>query len=71
MALENVIAYAIVLGLPVWLVAEEILHRFASRLASREREAPAVNGAAPSPAQTGLERRAQAGAPAHAHSSVS
>jgi hypothetical protein len=55
MALENLIAYAIVLGLPIWLVAEEILHRFASRLARSERGAPAVNGVAPSTAQTGLE----------------
>ena len=29
MALENLIAYAVVLGLPLWLVAEELLHRFA------------------------------------------
>lgn len=71
MALENVIAYAVVLGLPLWLVAEEILHRIASRLAGRERGAPAVDGAAPSPALTGLERRAPEGAHAHAHSSVS
>lgn len=48
MVLENVIAYVIVLGLPFWLVAEEILHRFASRPASR-------SGVAPSTAQTGLE----------------
>jgi hypothetical protein len=55
MALENVIAYAIVLGLPLWLVAEEIFHRFAPRLARRERGAPAVHSAASSPAPTSLE----------------
>jgi hypothetical protein len=58
MALENVIAYAVVLGLPLWLVTEEILHRFASRPARRERGASAVHGAVPSPA------------PTHAHGSV-
>jgi len=31
MALENLIAYAVVLGLPLWLVAEELVHRFAPR----------------------------------------
>ena len=71
MALENVIADAGVLGLPLWLVAEEILHRLGPRLAGRSRGAPAVNGAAPSPAPTGLERRAPEGAPAHAHVSAS
>jgi len=30
MALETMIAYAAVLGLPLWLVVEELLHRFAS-----------------------------------------
>lgn len=30
MTLETVIAYAAVLGLPLWLVVEEVLHRFAS-----------------------------------------
>jgi hypothetical protein len=60
MALENVIAYGVVLGLPLWLVAEEVLHRVGSRLAWRER------GAAPSSAPTGLERRDPEGAPVHA-----
>jgi len=30
MPLGNVIAYAAVLGLPLWLVVEEVVHRFAS-----------------------------------------
>ena len=30
MALENLIARAALLGLPLWLVVEELLHRFAS-----------------------------------------
>jgi hypothetical protein len=29
MPLENVIVYAAMLGLPLWLVVEEVLHRFA------------------------------------------
>jgi hypothetical protein len=70
MALENVIAYAVVLGLPLWLVAEEIVHRIAPRLKGRERGAPAFEGAA-TPAPTSLERRAPEGAPVHAHVSLS
>jgi hypothetical protein len=61
MALESVIAYVVVLGLPVWLVAEEIIRRIASR-----RPAPA-----PTAAPVGLERRAPEGAPAHAHVQIS
>ena len=30
MTLESMIAYAAVLGLPLWLVVEELLHRFAT-----------------------------------------
>ena len=29
-ALANVIAYVVVFGLPIWLVAEEIAHRFSA-----------------------------------------
>ena len=64
MALENVIAYAVVLGLPLWLVAEEIAHLLAPHFKGRERAAPAFEGA-PTPAPTSLERRAPEGAPAH------
>ena len=55
MALANVIAYAVVFGLPVWLVAEELIHR-----------APAKRAAGPAavPAETG--RRAPDGVRAHA-----
>jgi len=31
MALENLIAYAVALGLPLWLVVEEIRHRAVPR----------------------------------------
>ena len=31
MALANVIAYAVVFGLPIWLVAEELFHRAAAK----------------------------------------
>ena len=54
MALVNVIAYMIVFGLPIWLVAEEIAHRVASM-----RQAGAA-------AAAGLERRAPEGVGAHA-----
>ena len=30
MTLETLIAYAAMLGLPLWLVVEELLHRFAA-----------------------------------------
>jgi hypothetical protein len=35
MTLESVIAYVAVLGLPLWLVVEEVLHRFASGAKAR------------------------------------
>jgi hypothetical protein len=54
MGLANVIAYAVVFGLPIWLVAEEIAHRIGSA-----RQAGAL-------APAGLERRALKGARAHA-----
>ena len=31
MALANVIAYAVVFGLPIWLVAEELIYRAAAK----------------------------------------
>jgi hypothetical protein len=70
MALENLIAYVIVLSLPLWLVAEELVHRVGPRLARRVRRASAT-GRASSPASTSGERRAPEGAPAHAHGSAS
>jgi hypothetical protein len=54
MALANVIAYMVVFGLPIWLVAEEIVHRFGSL-----RRTPAV-------APVGRMRRVPEGARAHA-----
>lgn len=33
MALANVIAYAVVFGLPIWLVAEELIHQATNRVA--------------------------------------
>jgi hypothetical protein len=44
MALANVIAYVVVFGLPLWLVAEELIHRFAARR-SVEATAPAAASA--------------------------
>jgi len=60
MALENLIAYAVALGLPLWLVVEEIRHRAVPR-----REAEAAASAAPA-----LKRRAAEGASARAHVSA-
>ena len=54
MTLANLIAYMVVFGLPILLVAEEVVHRF-----DAVRKAAAV-------APAGLERRAPAGARAHA-----
>jgi hypothetical protein len=64
MTLINLIAYAVVFGLPIWLVTEEIVHRL---LATRKVEVPApVPSAAPAATSAGLERRAPEGAHAHA-----
>jgi len=54
MALANLIAYMVVFGLPIWLVAEEIVHRVAS-MQKAEAAQPA-----------GLKRRAPEGVGAHA-----
>ena len=67
MVLENVIAYVVVLGLPLWLVAEELLHRFAPGHSARG--AATVRADAPAAERAGLERRAPEGAPSHAHAS--
>ena len=56
MVLENLIAYVVALGLPLWLVVEEIHHRAVPR---REAEA--------APA---LRQRAAEGASARAHVSA-
>jgi hypothetical protein len=61
MALENLIAYAVALGLPLWLVVEEIRYRFAPRGAAEAVAAPAA------PA---LKRRAAEGVPARGHVSA-
>jgi hypothetical protein len=69
MALENLFAYAVALGLPLWLVVEEIRHRVAPR---REAEAAAVAAAqseAPAPAPA-FKRRAPEGASPRAHVSA-
>jgi hypothetical protein len=64
MTLINLIAYAVVFGLPMWLVTEEIVHRL---FAARKVEVPApVPSAAPAATSAGLERRAPEGARAHA-----
>ena len=54
MELENWIRYGVVLGLPLWLVAEEVLHRVAPLL-----KAAAV--------RVHFRHRGPKGAPAHAH----
>jgi hypothetical protein len=61
MALENLIAYAVALGLPLWLVVEEIRHRAAPRRAAE------TVAAAAAPA---LERRAAEGAPVRGYVSA-
>ena len=61
MVLENLIAYAVTLGLPLWLVVEEIRNR-----AGPGRKAEAAAAAA-APA---LKRRTAEGAPARAHVSA-
>jgi hypothetical protein len=66
MALENLIAYAFALGLPLWLVIEEIRHRMVPRHETRE-AAAAGNAEAPE----ALERRGPEGTPASAHLSAS
>jgi hypothetical protein len=54
MGLENLIAYGVVFGVPLWLVAEELLHRAGPHL-----KAAAV--------RVRLRHRAPKSAPAHAH----
>ena len=67
MELVNLIAYVVVFGLPIWLVAEEIVHRL---VLARKVEVPARSRAAASAATpatpAGVERRAPEGAHAHA-----
>jgi len=55
MALANLIAYVVVFGLPLWLLAEELIYRFA---ATRD-----VEAAAPA------DRERRAPEPARAHAS--
>ena len=57
MAFENLVAYAVVLALPVWLVTEEVVTRFLTRPEHKEVVAGAAarGGAA-------AERRAPEGA---------
>ena len=64
MALANLIAYIVVFGLPIWLVAEELVHRFAPKEKVGSR-APSLN-ATPTSAPAELERRAHEGVRAHA-----
>jgi hypothetical protein len=54
MGLENLIAYGVVFGVPLWLVTEELLHRVGPRL-----RAAAV--------RVRLRPRAAKSAPRHAH----
>jgi hypothetical protein len=54
MGLENLIAYGVVFGVPLWLVTEELLHRVGPHL-----KAAAV--------RVRLRHRDSKRAPAHAH----
>jgi hypothetical protein len=54
MGLENLIAYGVVFGVPLWLVTEELLHRVGPRLKA-------------APVGVRLRHRAPKSAPAHAH----
>jgi hypothetical protein len=53
MTLETMIAYTAVLGLPLWLVVEEVLHRFAAgaKALVAVPVAPEAEGRAPEGAQ--------------------
>lgn len=42
MAMETVLTFVIVLGLPLWLVAEELVHRFADKQAALKAVEPKV-----------------------------
>ena len=64
MALANLVAYVVVFGLPLWLLGEELIHRFAVK---RDFGAPVPGrSAAPASASADLKRRAPEGARAHA-----
>jgi hypothetical protein len=58
MTMVNLIAYAVVFGLPIWLVAEEVAHR----LVPFRKSHASVSASAPA----GRERRAPETARAHA-----
>jgi len=60
MALANLVAYVVVFGLPLWLVAEELTYRFAA-----PRNVEPSRAVVPSVAPADLERRAPEGARAH------
>jgi hypothetical protein len=64
MPLANLIAYVVVFGLPIWLVAEELIHRFPAKR-SVGATVPA-HTMAPMVASAELERQAPEGARAHA-----
>jgi hypothetical protein len=58
MALANLIAYTVVFGLPIWLVAEELIHRAAAKRA--------VVAASPAAVPAELGRRTAARLRVHA-----
>jgi hypothetical protein len=64
MALTNLIAYAVVFGLPIWLVVEEIAHRLA--VPRRAPELRPARSAVPTAPPSDLGRRAPEGVRAHA-----
>jgi len=42
MPMETLLTFVVVLGLPLWLVAEELVHRFSDRRAKRPAPQPKV-----------------------------
>jgi hypothetical protein len=64
MTLANLIAYVVVFGLPIWLVAEEVAHRYAA--ARKAPELRQARSASPAATPSDVERRAPEGARAHA-----
>jgi hypothetical protein len=47
MALEHLVAHAVLIGVPLWLVAEEAVHRFVSRPKRQRAARVAVKRVAP------------------------
>lgn len=56
MSLETLLTFAIILGLPLWLAAEEIMHRFSDDRGESKAVEPTVTaGATPREARPPME----------------